>query len=91
MSTIGDALDRSMGGPDHYVSHHCVESHHHVCLGYYGGRTCECPCHATKRMISCSWCHELNPVGQKKCDNCDHRADLPRSLCDCRRCRNRIR
>ena len=36
---------------------------------------------------SCSWCHELNSVTEYSCAECGHRADLPRMVCDCRRCR----
>jgi hypothetical protein len=39
---------------------------------------------------TCSWCQALNacPVGVAVfCSECGHRADLPRMLCDCLRCR----
>jgi hypothetical protein len=42
--------------------------------------------------VSCSWCHTLNQVtegGQpvvKFCKSCLHRADVPRSQCDCLVC-----
>lgn len=39
---------------------------------------------------SCSWCHHSNPVNtgpSPTCSNCEHRADLPRSACDCAKCR----
>lgn len=44
MTTFGDALDRALGGPEHFVSDHCRNDRHGVCLGDYGGRTCECDC-----------------------------------------------
>ena len=42
--TLGDAVDRALGGRKHFVSHNCEIGLHGVCLGYYGGRTCECNC-----------------------------------------------
>lgn len=40
---------------------------------------------------SCSWCHTMNQTnagpGAPTCSECGHRADLPRSACDCARCR----
>jgi hypothetical protein len=51
--TLGDVLDRALGGSAHFISHHCQgdaetmrKPCHRACLGYYGGRTCECECHA---------------------------------------------
>jgi hypothetical protein len=37
--------------------------------------------------ISCSWCHRLNPISQRWCLECRHRADVPRMFCDCSGCR----
>jgi len=51
MSTLGDALDRAMGGPERYISGYCEEHDHMVCLGYYGGRSCECRCHRNHRFV----------------------------------------
>jgi hypothetical protein len=48
--TLGDALDIALGGPRRYISHHCENVSgrvHRACLGYYGGRTCNCDCHVT--------------------------------------------
>lgn len=42
--TIGDVIDRALGGTDRFISHHCARGFHQVCLGYYAGRTCECDC-----------------------------------------------
>ncbi len=42
-----------------------------------------------ERRQSCSWCHVSNVVrwGRKNyCGSCGHRADLPRSACDCQSC-----
>ena len=41
-----------------------------------------------RRVITCSWCHEVNDRTQRPalCKRCEHRADLPRLECDCRRC-----
>jgi hypothetical protein len=40
--------------------------------------------------VSCSWCHEMTPLATggrpTLCEACLHRADLPRSQCDCDRC-----
>lgn len=33
----------------------------------------------------CSWCHEMS--ADRDCENCGHRADLPRLDCDCAKCR----
>lgn len=45
----------------------------------------------TVRYRSCSWCHKMNPVNTgpsaPTCSNCEHRADLPMSMCDCAKCR----
>lgn len=43
--TIGDALDIALGGSQHFMSNHCKDGYHRICLAYYGGRTCECDCH----------------------------------------------
>lgn len=40
-ATLGDAL----GAAGHFVATSCKTSYHQVCLGHYGGRSCECPCH----------------------------------------------
>jgi hypothetical protein len=44
--------------------------------------------------MSCSHCHEMNLIRQQAgrcvptaCRNCDRRADVPRSECDCKLCR----
>lgn len=37
-------------------------------------------------MVSCSWCHAMNALGTQNCSECDHKAGLPRMLCDCERC-----
>lgn len=35
----------------------------------------------------CSWCHEVNDVVHFKwCATCGHRADRPRSECNCYQC-----
>ena len=39
---------------------------------------------------SCSWCHELNPVGERWCASCGHAAHRPRLACDCGRCRREL-
>lgn len=44
-STLGDVIDRALGGPQHFVSLHCQKNHHQVCMEFYGGRSCECDCH----------------------------------------------
>ena len=40
--------------------------------------------------ISCNWCHTLNEIKGLPwgdfCSNCGHRADLPRTECDCDEC-----
>lgn len=38
--------------------------------------------------VSCSWCHEMNDVGELPtwCSSCGHRADLPRMECNCPVC-----
>jgi len=39
---------------------------------------------------SCSWCHKINALtvtGPSFCEQCEHRADLPRMNCDCPKCR----
>ena len=53
-ATLGDALDRALGGAEHFVSDYCSKplpgyrrpTRHHLCAGFYGGRSCECRCHA---------------------------------------------
>lgn len=43
---------------------------------------------------ACPWCGtymELNPVEATYCRACFHRADLPRSCCDCASCLARER
>jgi hypothetical protein len=38
-------------------------------------------------LVSCSWCHEINDLGQfTYCATCGHRADRPRVDCDCEVC-----
>ena len=37
--------------------------------------------------LTCSWCHELNPVTAPWCAACGHAAHKPRTACDCRACR----
>ncbi|QEL18325.1 hypothetical protein [Limnoglobus roseus] len=37
---------------------------------------------------SCSWCHEL--AESPHCPACGHRADLPRTACDCVVCSARV-
>lgn len=37
-------------------------------------------------ILTCSWCHashELRPDVRPICEHCGHRADLPRTHCDC--------
>ena len=44
-----------------------------------------------KVFVICSWCQEQNEqvTGRKTwCFSCGHRADIPRTLCDCRKCRH---
>jgi hypothetical protein len=36
--------------------------------------------------ISCSWCHEHNPIGVDFCASCGHRSERPRMDCDCPQC-----
>lgn len=43
--TLGDALDRALGGVRDHYSHNCTEGHHHLCTGYSMQRTCRCACH----------------------------------------------
>jgi hypothetical protein len=43
-----------------------------------------------KVTVTCSWCHAShdNTYGQTDyCNNCGHRADLPRLQCDCEKCK----
>jgi len=47
---------------------------------------------------SCSWCDTPNDVGAEGsyqgpvyCQQCGHRADLPREKCDCRQCADKAR
>lgn len=47
------------------------------------------PPHTFRLIASCSWCHAMNErtTGEVVyCCECGHRADLPRSECDCPRC-----
>ncbi len=39
-------------------------------------------------QISCSWCHETVDIAARYCPCCGHRADLPRTQCNCSRCRS---
>jgi hypothetical protein len=44
---------------------------------------------APRAQQSCSWCDTLNVIDPARpvfCSHCEHRADLPRILCDCERC-----
>lgn len=41
---------------------------------------------SVEKLVSCSWCENLNAEGRKFCANCGHRADLPRVKCDCPKC-----
>lgn len=47
-----------------------------------------------KLSVSCSWCHEFNDVakagGKVFCWSCGHRGDVPRTDCDCRKCRAKV-
>jgi hypothetical protein len=36
--------------------------------------------------IMCSWCHAIGSTFEKFCLFCGHRADVPRSQCDCPKC-----
>lgn len=36
--------------------------------------------------VMCSWCHAINSTFETFCLFCGHRADLPRSACDCPKC-----
>jgi hypothetical protein len=45
-----------------------------------------------KYFLICSWCGEkaeAQAVGKTYCELCGHRADVPQSNCDCRKCRRR--
>jgi len=48
---------------------------------------------AAYRVVSqsCSWCHELNPVGRIYCRHCGHQAQVPRMECQCPRCQQERR
>lgn len=37
-------------------------------------------------MQSCSWCHTMNDAAAEYCQTCGHRADRPRTQCDCSQC-----
>lgn len=39
--------------------------------------------------VSCSWCHEQNPVERMMCARCGHEAQVPRGECRCFACRSR--
>lgn len=44
------------------------------------------------KHASCPWCEhkqKLNSFGATFCENCFHRADVPQSECNCRRCERR--
>ncbi len=48
----------------------------------FGHQPEECP-----MLVSCSWCHHVNDLLHGvQCENCGHRADRPRSECDCEAC-----
>lgn len=40
--SLGDVIDRALGGPERFVCDHCRNDRHKVCLGYYAGRSCAC-------------------------------------------------
>lgn len=37
--------------------------------------------------VMCSWCHQMNPVGQEACSGCGHDAQRARMDCRCPACR----
>jgi hypothetical protein len=46
------------------------------------------------KLVACPWCevrNELYPTGKTFCFHCAHRADVPQSECDCRKCLRRER
>lgn len=49
-----------------------------------------------KISVTCSWCHHVNELSLREfdpvfCTNCGHRADLPRTECNCANCTKRER
>ena len=42
-----------------------------------------------RTLTTCPWCHatvDAGPCRPAFCPDCGHRADVPRSCCDCARC-----
>ena len=44
------------------------------------------------KTVTCPWCevkNEVHSTGKTFCMKCEHRADVPQTECDCRKCRRR--